>query len=71
MNSKTMPVSNQYCIVASFYFGFFGSILVSNFIRVGINALLVERYIEKDGSCFIRLFIATEAIKLYQDIKLI
>ena len=41
--STQMPASNQYCLVAAFYIGFFGSILVSNMIRSISSVMLVAR----------------------------
>ncbi|CDW85845.1 UNKNOWN [Stylonychia lemnae] len=71
IQSQSMPVSNQYCLVSSFYIGFFGSIIVSNLVRVAINSLLIKRYIENNGSWLLRMFLAREAIELYKEILII
>jgi hypothetical protein len=47
-------------MVASFFIGFFGSILISNMTRALINVLLARRFI-KSSRCLTKLLIAEEA----------
>ncbi len=63
-----MPNSNQYCAVATFYIGFFGSILISNIIRSIINVTLVGKAF-KSGSIIKKLLISSEALETYENMQ--
>ena len=65
--SKT-PVFNQFCMVASFYTGIFGSLFLSNFIRIGLNTLLAGKVADNKAS-ILRFIIAEEAVIIINDIK--
>jgi hypothetical protein len=67
--SKT-PVFNQYCMVASFYTGIFGSLFLSNFIRIGLNALVAHKVAGNKDSP-LRFFISNEAVSIIHDIKVV
>ena len=66
-SSKT-PISNQYCFVASFYMGLFGSMCFANIIRIFLNAMLADKVYENNSSC-LRFLISSEAVEIIRDIK--
>lgn len=60
--SMQMPVANQYCLVASFYIGFIGSIFITNLLRIVMNALLVG----KVGQCkCLKMLLAAEVFNIW------
>lgn len=67
INSQ-IPVSNQYCAIATFYFGFFGSLFVTNIIKVVINSVYAESILNKEKSLF-RFFLSSDAVTVMRDIK--
>ena len=66
--SARMPTSNQYCLVASFYIGLIGSLLITNPIRVLLNTWLVPKH---KNYRFLKCLLSKEAIKIYEEVNLV
>ncbi len=60
-------IYNSYCVVASYYFGIFGSIFCSNMIRIALNVLLAPKVAENEKS-LLRFIVAEEAVQILKDI---
>ena len=61
---------NSYCVVASYYFGIFGSIFCSNMIRIGLNILLAPKVKDNEKS-LLRFIVAEEAVQILKDIEIV
>lgn len=66
--STQIPACNQYCLVASFYLGLVGSLLMTNPIRIIFNALLVSRCRQ---SRVWRCLLAEEAVTVFAELQLV
>lgn len=68
--STKTPVFNQYCMVASFYTGVFGSLFISNIVKIGIDSLLATRVADNNRS-FLRFVVSSGAVDIVNEIRLV
>jgi hypothetical protein len=55
-------------MIAAFYIGVFGSICLSNIVRVFINSVLAER-VYKNKTSWLRFIVASESLRVVEEIS--